>query len=97
MKAKITIVILVIIAVLGSSSGWAYHFWTEKKTTDSELLNLQVSFLKQYGNTATVKETISPKIYEIAWADDKGNNYVSMNVGGVWVIIANTPAPTPSP
>ena len=97
MKQKIIIIILSIVAVLGSSSGWVYHFWTEKKTSDSELMALQVSFLKQYGSTATVKETISPKIYEIAWSDDKGNNYVSMNVGGVWVVIANNSAPTPTP
>ncbi len=101
MKSKLILTILIVIAVLGSASGWVYHATTDKNNdvTQEELMNLQVSFMQQYGTEAAINEVINPKIYEIAWTGSDGSKNVSMNVGGVWVLIASIPAPqeTPTP
>lgn len=100
MKQRTLVIILAVIAVLGSASGWVYHAIADKKDlsiSQSELMNLQVSFLKQYGSQATITEAINPKIYEVAWTDGQNTKNVSVNIGGVWVLIASVPAPTTTP
>lgn len=87
------------LALIGS--GWIYHALSsddKSAITQTELTNLQISFMKQYGVDATISEIIEPKIYEVAWAGSNGSQNISMNVGGVWVLIASIPAPaTPAP
>ncbi len=97
-KRKLSIASLVVLGILMVSSGWVYHFKVSGDTTtikQDEFMNLQLSFLKQYGNQATITEAITPKIYEIAWTDNQGNKNVSMNVGGVWVLIQSVPTQPP--
>lgn len=98
MRQRILVIGLAILATLGSASGWAYHAMASKdnfRMSGSELMGIQVSFLKQYGTQATITEVIIPKIYEVAWTNGQGDKNVSMNVGGVWVLIANSPMTTP--
>lgn len=93
-KSKILIISLIVIALLGSSSGWIYHALASRQTlsiSQNEMIALQFSFLKQYGTQVTITQVIVPKIYEIAWTDSNGDNNISMNIGGVWVLIASTP------
>ncbi len=101
--AKGKVISLIVLIVLGIASGWVYHYFAGNSSvaapimSQTELMGLQVSFIKQYGTQANISEVITPKIYEVAWTDGQGGKNVSMNVGGVWVLIANVPAsPAPS-
>ena len=91
-KQKYLIIGLIVLVVLGSASGWVYNFIkTPHQTPQNEISNLQLSFVKQYGTDASITEMINPKIYEVAWTDKDGNKNVSMNVGGVWVVLVSIP------
>ena len=93
-QQKWLVVILAILVVLGSASGWIYNTVKKPGSTLSkdEITNLQVSFMKQYGTDASISEGIVPKVYEVAWVAKDGTKNVSMNVGGIWVLIASVPA-----
>ena len=100
MKQRILVIVLAVLVALGCASGWVYHFVVNKNTyviQPDEYMGLQVSFMKKYGNDATIKEAISPKIYEVSWTDAQGNSNVSMCVGGVWILIASQKTMSPSP
>jgi hypothetical protein len=98
-RQKWLIIGLSVLVVLGSASGWIYSFVKPdpNKTTQTEINNLQVSFMKQYGTSATITEMINPKIYEVAWKGSDGSQNVSVNIGGVWCQIANVPATSTTP
>ncbi len=104
MKQQLLIRILIVLLVLGTASGWAYHFWGDRNVSgmpqqamsQNELMALQISFIKQYGTQATITEAIVPKIYEVAWTDGQGVKNVSINVGGVWVLIASVSSSPPT-
>ena len=88
---------LAILLLLGSLGLGVYNFVKPKSDTptNAELTSLQISFMKTYGTSATVTQIISnPKTFEIAWKGSDGSKNVSMNVGGIWVIIANIPTTT---
>jgi len=93
MKHSLIIIVVSIIFILGISSGWVYNALQKQSQALSkdEISNLQLSFVKYYGTEANITEGIIPKIYEVAWTDKDGNKNVSMNVGGVWVLIASVP------
>jgi hypothetical protein len=93
MKNNIKFIVSIIVVLLGVSSGWVYNEMKKSPNSFSteEINSLQVSFIRQYGTDANITEGIIPKIYEVAWTDKDGNKNVSMNVGGVWVLINSVP------
>jgi hypothetical protein len=92
-QQKWLVIVLAILVVLGSASGWIYNLVKvdPQKPSQTELNNLQISFMKTYGTSATVTEMINPKIYEVAWTGSDGSKNVSINVGGVWALLASIP------
>ena len=99
MNQKWLIIILVVLVVLGIASGWVYNAVKSgpQKPSSTELNNLQISFMKQYGTSATVNEMINPKIFEVAWTGSDGSKNVSVNIGGVWCQIASVPVAATAP
>lgn len=84
--------VLVLVLAAAAVSGWAIsrESGDDRSISKEESMNLQLSFMKQYGTDATITQLISPKIYEAMWTKD-GNTNVSVNFGGVWVTVASTP------
>ena len=90
-------VLLVVISIIFGIVLGAFlqpKLFPSNKPSQAELGNLQLSFLKQYGTSATINEMISPKIFEVAWKGSDGSQNVSINVGGVWCEIASIPVTT---
>ena len=97
-KQRWIVIGLAALTILGSASGWIYNAVkpdpNPNTISTTELDNLQISFLKQYGTSATVSQIIIPKEYEVAWKGADGSQNVSVNIGGVWCQIASIPAST---
>ena len=97
MKKHWLVITLAVLVIIGSASGWVYALVKKNDPpapTSAEITALQFSFMKQYGTTANVTQIINPQIFEVAWTGADGSKNVSMNVGGIWVLIASQPTVT---
>ncbi len=101
MKRKtlwITLAVIILIALAGS--GWVYNaVRSNNLTRNNEMAVLQTTFVQQYGGQATIKQLVSPdKVYAAVWIGEDGITHVSWNIGGLWVTVWSSPAPTtPAP
>jgi hypothetical protein len=99
MKHKVLIISLIVVAILGTASGWVCPIVVKKNVPNNdpsvlsadEQMGLQLSFIKQYPQ-GTITQALIPKVYEVAWTGENGTRNVSMNVGGVWLLIASVPS-----
>jgi len=96
MRNKALIIGLVVLLVVGGSSGWVYNFIQKNNNAKAiELAVLQQTFLQQYGDKAVIKQMVSPeKVYAVAWTDGDGLSHVSWNIGGLWVTVFSGSVPT---
>jgi type II secretory pathway pseudopilin PulG len=89
MKKVTVIVVLAIVVIALASSGWVYSIVRSNRA--DELESVQRSFVQQYGSVATINELVSPKkVYAASWTAD-GNNNISWNIGGIWVLVYSVP------
>lgn len=103
-KKILWIVLVVILLVAFTSSGWVYNILNANRqlVKSNEMATLQTTFVQQYGSGAVIKQLVSPdKVYAALWSDADGISHVSWNIGGLWVQVYSSsqpiPVPTPTP
>ena len=88
-RAMIGITLIACIVVIMSVGYLSYTIGKNRQTAEnSEMLNLQTTFVQQYGSESTIRQIVSPdKVYAALWTDSDGIAHVSWNIGGLWVMV----------
>jgi hypothetical protein len=91
---KIIIVVLVLIICGMGYLDYDIHSIQNPKFTKQEQQTVALGFYQAYGNGNTVL-TVQPidKYYTVTWQDSK-NLYMSVDLNGKWVVIAEQPLST---
>ena len=91
-RAMIGITLIACIVVIMSVGYLSYTIGKNRQTAEnSEMLNLQTTFVQQYGSEAVINQMVSPdKVYAALWTDSEGVAHVSWNIGGLWVTVWNS-------
>ncbi len=96
-KKRILVVLGIVILMAVTASGWTYNVVksrSDAKATEAAIL--QQTFLQQYGDTAVIKQLVSPdRVYAALWTDGDGIQHVSWNIGGLWLTVYSGNPSTP--
>lgn len=88
-KYKWLSIALASIILVGLIAGGYFYFKHQDNIKhNNEIMNLNTSFIQQYGSKVTIKQMVAPqKVYAALWIDADGIDHVSWNIGGVWAVV----------
>ncbi len=88
-RAMVGMTLIALIVVIMGIGFMGYTIGKNRQVSEnSEMLNLQTTFVQQYGSESTIRQIVSPdKVYAALWTDSDGIAHVSWNIGGLWVMV----------
>jgi ABC-type bacteriocin/lantibiotic exporter with double-glycine peptidase domain len=94
---KFILIAVCIIAVLGVAGVATWQVISHNNAHKAEMNALTNAFYTEYGKDALPQNMVNPKSYYVLlWKDVNGNQNISANFGGKWVLLSSTlPATTP--
>lgn len=92
---KFILIAVCIIAVLGVAGIATWQVLSRNAAHKAEMNALTNSFYTEYGKDVKPITMVNPKSYYVlAWQDANGNQNLSANFGGKWVLLSSTPPAT---